>query len=76
MLSGLSTPSWEIGAEVRVGWAPYRRKGTVTAIFSEERPFYEITFAEDDDRYETEGGVRFKQHEHTSVVGAESIETS
>ena len=73
-LADVSTPSFEVGDEVQVGFAPYRRKGTVSAIESGARTLYEVTFAEDDDRYETEGGVRFIQHEHTVTVGAEFLD--
>lgn len=74
-LSDLSTPSWEIGDTVRVGYAPYHRSGTVTDILSmgTGRPLYEVTFPDDPDRY-NQDGLGFMQHVHSVVVGAEVLD--
>lgn len=76
-LSLVTRPAWEIGDSVLVGFTPYRRRGTVTAITTEAgRIRYNVTFAEDGNRFKTEEGTRWIQDAHDVVVGAEYLDTS
>ena len=76
-LSNLTTPSWDVGDTVRVGFTPNRRKGSVTAIAQEAgRAIYTVTYPEDRNRFETAEGTRWIQDAHDVVVGAEYLDTN
>jgi len=74
-LSDVTTPTWDVGDSVRVGFTPNRRKGTVTAITQEGgRAIYEVTFPAEDQK--TEDGTKWIQEANTSLVGAEFLGTN
>lgn len=74
-LTSVTTPTWEIGDSVRVGFTPIRKTGEVTAITTVGgRAIYEVTFP--DKKQETDEGTRWLQDAHSSLVGAEFVDTS
>ena len=75
-LSAVTTPTFTVGQSVKVGFAPPgRRKATVTAITQEGgRAIYEVEYPEDDQTYETEGGVHWIVDAHGGLVGAEFLD--
>jgi hypothetical protein len=77
MITGVTTPSWEIGDSVKVGWHPHARKGTVSAIGTDEagQILYTVDFPEDDTRETPERGTRWTIPEESTPFSAESIDT-
>ena len=75
-LADRTRPTWETGDSVRVGWTPYRRSGTVTAVgtFGDGRASYTVQVPQKTE--ETPGGTRFYHEAYDTVLGAEHIDTS
>ncbi len=74
MLGGVENPSWEVGASVLVGWAPYRRRGEVEAVsVNGDRTVYAVRLPAEE--RETKEGVRWLRDSHLVRVGPEEIET-
>lgn len=74
-LADRSRPSWEVGDSVRVGWTPYRRSATVTAVTTDAagRALYTLTLPEKKER--TPGGTRWLREAYEVTIGAEHIDT-
>ena len=74
-LSDPSTPTWEVGDEVLVGWSPLTRKGTVTEVGTDGpgRTVYRIDIEQLEEV--TEGGVRWLPGTTHVTVGPEQVDT-
>jgi hypothetical protein len=75
-LSGVTRPSWEIGAAVKVGFSPIRESGTIAGVTTDDGGdlVYSVTIPADDNR-RTEEGVRWTRDAYTLEAKANVLDT-
>ena len=76
-LGSVTTPTFTMGQIVKVGFSPYRQRGTISAITTDENGAirYTVTLPQDRHTFKTEGGTRWINPAHEVVVGPEQLDT-